>query len=242
MGKTTSASAASSNKKSATNVTPTKGTKKTMSIRGSRVYSQDQRYIQNIDCYKTLVDDLVISVASKPGDSPVGSYTFPMMKKFNDPSHGERLASEWGILGFFPRREPSSSDGEGEVMRTPPTTQWVWHCFVSIKKEGQTIENVGRKIARGFSRFTRNQAISEMSKPESYAFRSASTQDPPKPLSHYLLDGDCARLLRTLYSNFKKEDLMEDNELMEAFFGNAKKGKGTLDGMDDDEWEDLLDD
>jgi len=217
-----------------------KASKKAMCIpHGGRIWSPDKKYSQRIDSFDTKVENLVVSVASKPKDTPEGSYTFPMMKRFNDPSLGDEYANEWGIFGFFPRREQESDVEGGGIMRTPPNSKWVWYCFISLKKENQTTDGIGKNIARCFTKFTRNPELSEMSKPESYCFRTAFTQDL-KPLNFYLIDEDCTRLLRTLYSHFEKDELMEDDDLMISFFGDKNKGRAILGGFDRDEWEDLM--
>ena len=68
----------------------------------------------------------------------------------------------------------------------------------------------------------------------------AITSDP-KPLNYYLRDQDTGKVLRTLYEDYTKGELMEDEDLMTTFFGGLKEGKEILEVFDEDDWEDLLD-
>ena len=70
-------------------------------------------------------------------------------------------------------------------------------------------------------------------------FRSAFTVDP-QPLNYHVLDDDVIKVMRLLYSEYTKEELMADEFLMGVFFGDAKTGSKIVGDMDDDDWEDAL--
>lgn len=59
----------------------------------------------------------------------------------------------------------------------------------------------------------------------------------PKHLSHYLLNEDAAKVLRLIYADSSKDDLMADDDIMQDFYGSAKDGSAYLAGLDDETWE-----
>ena len=124
-------------------------------------------------------------------------------------------------------------------MKQKPNSTYDWFCFVALKGEDETSTSIGKKIARKFGVFTRNKALCDSSKPEDYVFRSAFTVDP-QPLNYHILDDDAIKVMRLLFSDYSKEELMTDKALMEAFFGDVKSGSKLLGDMDDDDWEDAL--
>ena len=62
----------------------------------------------------------------------------------------------------------------------------------------------------------------------------------PKPLNHYLLNEDVAKILCLIYKDSSKEELMNDEEIMQNFYGSAKVGSEHLGGVDDETWENLV--
>ena len=71
-----------------------------------------------------------------------------------------------------------------------------------------------------------------------FIFRSL-VADSPKSLSHHLLDKDIACLLKRSYSASKKEEVMDDESVLESFFESAKHGKQALERITQDEWENM---
>ena len=124
-------------------------------------------------------------------------------------------------------------------MKQKPNGQYDWFCFVAIKGDDETSISVGKKIARKFGAFTKNKELWESSKSDDFKFRSAFTVDP-QPLNYHVLDDDVIKVMRLLYSEYTKEELMADEFLMGVFFGDAKTGSKIVGDMDDDDWEDAL--
>ena len=61
----------------------------------------------------------------------------------------------------------------------------------------------------------------------------------PSPLNKFLLDDDCAYVLKRCYCNYSKDELIQDEEVMTNFFGSAKKGKEILTNMSGAEWDSM---
>ena len=191
---------------------------------------------QDIDIYQLLDRSMSIAISYRPGQMGNGesSFLYHMARIVSDPTHGEKYSKEFGTLMFAPRR------GNIEGTTAKKSKGYDWIVPVVMLDEGQSLEQAGRKLARGFNRFAKDQKMSRMNTADVYAFRSAFSNDP-KPMNHFLLDEDCAKVLATLYADYSKDDLMDDNEIMTNFFGSSEMGKDYLGNMDEDQWEDLLD-
>jgi hypothetical protein len=220
------------NSKKTTPSTPTKAVKMP-TWKGGRIASPGgSKKYQNIDLFVTQAPNVVIAVASKPKDSPEASFTFPMARALDDRKVGDTYSSEWGVL--------MAANQRGDALGTVPkmSGQWEWKCFVMVKGKGETLENMGNRLAKAFTRFTK-KPIAKMERPEYYQFRTAFTDDP-KPLNFHLMDFACAKALRALYDELTKEEMMEDEGLMEAYFGTVEKGRSFLEAIEEDDWDDLL--
>jgi len=71
-------------------------------------------------------------------------------------------------------------------------------------------------------------------------------RDKPQALNHYLLDLDATKVLKSLVclateEYASKNDVLQDEELMDAFFGSSESGRAHLEDMDEDDWDYLLD-
>lgn len=84
-----------------------------------------------------------------------------------------------------------------------------------------------------------------MEKTESYTYNKC-IRNNPQALNHYLLDMDVAKVLKSLVCHegseyASKEDVLRDNEVMEAFFGTSDVGRAYLEDMKEEDWDYLLD-
>ena len=62
------------------------------------------------------------------------------------------------------------------------------------------------------------------------------------PVNHMTMDVDIPRLLFKLYSkSYKKEELANDVEIMEKYFGSKQTGLRILNSLSDKEWYELAD-
>lgn len=230
----------------ATPVTPTKKWKWTPGS-GSVVTSSGGSRTRDmtLDLVKTRVDGAYIGFCTKGWAPDESAYLFPMEKGLNDEENGGDLAKEWKyVFSFLPRRDVIVDDGI-TAMKTKKGSKWDWKVVLLLVDEADTsIEKVGRHIAHCFSKFTRNKDV--MENPEKYTFNKCFLDDKPHALNHYLLDLDVAKVLKTLvcYEGSEyatKEDVMQDSEVMESFFGTSEAGMAYLEDMEDEDWEFLLD-
>lgn len=72
-----------------------------------------------------------------------------------------------------------------------------------------------------------------------YVFHKSNVANS-KHLSHYLLNEDAAKVLRLIYGDSSKEDLMNDDDIMQDFYGSAKDGNAYLASLDDETWENFV--
>jgi len=85
-----------------------------------------------------------------------------------------------------------------------------------------------------------------MENPEKYTFNQCF-MDKPKALNHYLLDLDVARVLKSLVClandelPLSKDEVLQDEELIGAFFGTSEDGRAYLEDMHEEDWDFLLD-
>lgn len=216
--------------------------------------------VQNIDLVKTRVNGLYIGISTKswaPGES---SFLFELEKALNDSSaNGSKLAEEWRyVFGFFPRRQwdpnvtddpdlaYSDFDSMNVTMKSKEGSKWDWKVFCVWIQDPKTIDNAGKHIANSFTKFLKNKYPSDSA--EKFTYRHCFSDDP-KSLNYHLLDLDVAKILRHIVRHNEdaydftvgtsKQELMEDEDLMTAFFKDYKYGKEYLAQMDDMDWENL---
>ena len=124
-------------------------------------------------------------------------------------------------------------------MKTYIGSKYDWDSVVTIMGKDDTPESVGKQIARGFTRFSKNREMSGMETGEKFIFREAFTIDA-KPLNYHLLDDDALVILKKMFSEASLEEMKTKDEPLKDFFGSADEGRAVLETLDSDEWEDLL--
>ena len=208
---------------------------------GSRILSTDVRgkvREQNLDLVQTQVEGVYIGFCSKSWTNGESSYIFPMEKGLNDKEAGVNLSKEWRyVFGFLPRRDLSINDGI-TAMKAKRGSKWVCKVAVVVINDDSSVDKVGRHIANCFSNFTKNKDI--MDTPEKYTYRRCNNNDP-RALNHYLLDMDVAKILKSLGGYATKEELIQDEEVLSAFYGTSEYGKFYLEDMEEENWDNLLD-
>lgn len=197
----------------------------------------------NLDLVETCVGGVFIGFCTKAWAPDESAYLFPMEKGLNDTENGGNLAKEWKYVhSFLPRRDTNVDDGI-TAMKTRKGSKWDWKVVLLLIDEGDTsIEKAGRHIAHCFSKITRNKDV--MDNPEKYTFNKCFRD--PQALNHYLLDLDVAKVLKSLVCHqgseyTSKEDVIQDEEVMDAFFGTSEVGRAYLEDMEDEDWDFLLD-
>ena len=200
----------------------------------------------NIDVVKTRVNGVYIAFCTRSWAPDEACYLFPMEKALNDTENGQELSKMWKhVLAFLPRRDRSRDDGV-TAMKAKKGSKWDWKVVVLVIDEEDTasITQACRHVASCFTKFTRNKE--HMDSPEKYTFKDYFSTEP-EPLNHYLLDLDVVKVLKTLvcnkFSKYKtKEDILQEEEILQAFFGSAEAGKEYLLGMEEEDWDLLVDD
>jgi len=197
-----------------------------------------------LDIVTTRVDGVFIGFCTKAWAPDESAYLFPMEKAVNDTEDGGEVAKEWKyVYSFLPRRDAIVDDGI-TPMKTKKGSKWDWKVVLLLVDEADTsLEKAGRHIAHCFSKLTRNKDV--MQTPERYTFNKCF-RDNPRALNHYLLDLDVAKVLKSLVCRegskyATKEDVIQDSEVMEAFFGTSVAGMAYLEDMEEEDWEFLLD-
>ena len=194
-----------------------------------------------IDVYETLADDIVILVASKPKKNEA-AYINPFKTIFNDDDAGEEYQELFPIVGFFDRKNPDAygiygTDVTMKQKPSDPKCRYTWECMVSILDGDVTTSEVGKKLAKEFTKFSATEA-SGMNK-DHFRFGRVKGRDL-KPLNHYLLDQDCVLLLRKMHAESDLDDVLKADDTLAYYFGTAEKGRDVLNGFDDDDFEALL--
>lgn len=246
MGRTTATSRPSKNRPT-TSTSPTSGTKYWKWTPGSPQsafsFSTSNIREMNLDVVKTRVAGVYIGFCTRAWAPDEASYLFPMEKGLNNTDGGD-LAKIWKhVFAFLPRRDMEINDGV-TPMKTKKGSKWDWKAvLLLIDEEDTSIEKACRHVANCFTKFTRNKDV--MDNPEKYTFNQYFGNDP-QALSHYLLDLDVAKVLNTLVCHegshyATKEDVLEDEDILQSFFGSAEAGREYLEGMEEEDWELLVD-
>ena len=113
-----------------------------------------------------------------------------------------------------------------------------WDCMLSVGEDDASPKKIGKKIAREFTKFSKDKKLSGMKDTERFSFRKVHTT--PLPLDNFLLDEACLLMIRRMTSNVTLDEVKKEEELLTDFFGTVNKGFKALDNLDEDYWEDLL--
>ena len=139
-------------------------------------------------------------------------------------------------MGMFNRRVANGANLS--MKASQKNDKWNWEVLVVVLDLPEPEpEKLGKLIAKTMTK------ISKKYNKDNYdTFELASVgRTNLKSLSYHLLDMDCAAILAKLYAMYSKDELSNDAELMESFFGSAANGKDYLDSYDEDEWNELND-
>jgi len=187
----------------------------------------------HVDSYATLVDPIVIVIATRM-DKQEGAFILPMVNAFDEDVE-DKLKPLWNMFGFCPRRGPYDAEqGTCTEMPKAPGSQYTWEAIVTLKLDDTTTAaDMGRNIANHFTEFAKTASLYR--KPMPFVFRKAHTADP-KPVNHYLMDEDVVLLLRRLYSEASKADILADGDVVAGFFGTIFEAKKVLDAVNDEQW------
>ena len=159
-------------------------------------------------------------------------YVNPMVEEFeNDIT--EAVAKEWKLFGIFGRRGPVIGREYTELPKSP-TSQYRQEAFILKKdSEDDTPRSLGKNQAARFTSFVK--VSPKLDKDISFCFRNDYSNDP-KPVAYFLEDCDTALLLKCSFLGRTKEELLADDDVMEAFYGSPERGADALAGISDGTW------
>lgn len=192
----------------------------------------ESRFIVN--SFETSVDEIVISFATRRTAKDNAAFIRPMIKAFTEDF--EDLGGKWSITSFAARRIPG---GGNVTMKSSPDSNYYWDAIISIRKDVNTlsVNQIGMNIAAAFSGYSNGK---EKYEKQSFEYQELLNDDGPKPVNYYLLDHDVLVLLRMIYSNASKDEILGDEDILHEFFGSTEAGTAVLARIGEVEWEGLL--
>ena len=183
---------------------------------------------------QTKVPELIVSYGSRASDESIAAFVKPMTDKYaQDVESGGSAPHDFNINYICSRR---SSCGGNIPRKVSMDSPYEWEAFITIIDEGSVnAAAVGENLAEQLSMLK-----SEKYESHGFQFRSSDENDVGKPLNHYLLDWDCVVLLRNIYSEATKDELMEDEDIMTQFFGSQGCGKDVLNNISQLKWDSIF--
>ena len=192
-----------------------------------------QGYSNKITTVKVAADNVFVSWSTRPGGSNVSSYLKPVKDHFDQhcTENGGELIKKWKISGFLTRREFNEMDPlENKKLTGSPDAAWPWEAIVTILPHdtSSTAASVGKHIANAFTAFATDSKAFGRNK-VSFAFHRDASEAEPAPLSRYVLDEDVVQVVKIMYAQqHKKEDVLDNDDLLERFFCDADRGRSLL--------------
>jgi hypothetical protein len=208
------------------------------------------RYTHQIDVVQTAVPNVYVSWSTRlhkfgktVNELPSNLTRFKDHFDFYAQDHD--LMTKWGIQGFLYRRvydelNPTRRSNQelapysyNEPHKDDPKVRqakrYAWDAMITITQEESTPNKVGTFIARAFTDFT-NKKFNLQSKKRQfqYVFRNNATDDKPSPLSKYLTNDGVVGVLESMYGSNDKKEIMQNDQLLAAFFGDADRGRRML--------------
>ena len=193
-----------------------------------------------------------------------GCFIKPMIDAFEDDNSG-RISDEWKVLAFMPRRGADLPSGQSTKMKKSDTNDydWVsksflfhWSCLISLfsissfnnyknmlkecavllkRDETDTASKMGQELAASWTNFVKE--CPKFNRDIPYVFQNAV--ENAGPLNELLMDKDTVVILKRLFDGCTKDELLNDAEWMEAFFGSEEKADSVLNGMFREQWDDI---
>lgn len=176
---------------------------------------------QEVSIHATAVGNLIVAVANKPGDPDTPSFMHGFARAV---AKDESLKVKWNIMDLY----CLSHDGE-EIVKVDG---YPWKIALGYVEEetDEALTAFGKHIASEWTIAAKNvQKFADKFKLD----RINTTAR--KPLNQWIRNSDCVKILASCYDD-SREELMEDEDLMQSYFGDAETGKEILEGIDDKEW------
>ena len=195
--------------------------------------SNKQGYSNKITTVKVAADNVFVSWSTRPGAKNVSSYLKPLKDHFELHCNDNGLLDTWKISGLLTRRELNQTDPlENKKLTGSPDAAWPWEAIVTILPPQidppPTAVSVGKHVADAFTAFATDSKAFGRNK-VSFAFHRDASEAEPAPLSRYVLDEDVVQVVKIMYAQqHKKEDVLDNDDLLERFFGDADRGRSLL--------------
>ena len=197
--------------------------------------SNKQGYSNKITTVKVAADNVFVSWSTRPGAKNVSSYLKPLKDHFELHCNDNEgvLMNTWKISGFLTRREFNQTDPlENKKLTGSPDAAWPWEAIVTLvppqSDPSPTAVSVGKHVASTFTAFADESKVFGRNK-VSFAFHRDASEAEPAPLSRYVLDEDVVQVVKIMYAQqHKKEDVLDNDDLLERFFGDADRGRSLL--------------
>jgi hypothetical protein len=186
------------------------------------------RWVNKIHTIKSKAD-VFVSWASK-GPS-TASFTKPFKTHFNQNASTSDVSQTWGVAAVMPRRDFNDLEADTSLPGAPDAI-WQWDAFVTVAGDGDTVESVGKNIAASLTDFAMTSVAfnGQKHKPKFvYNPRPVESQEA-MPLSHFLLDRDVVEVFKSVYGENEMDVLLQQEDILENFFGSADKGRTVLIG------------
>jgi hypothetical protein len=211
---------------------PEKGHKVSVKFNYAPLKKPQTKWGNWVDIHETLVDCIMVAWFTR-FDKVEAPYIRSVVDAFENDTSAEDFQNEWNIIGFFSR----VLEHKNKCMPKSIGSPFNWEAVVIVKKNADdTVESLGRNLATKMTQFAK--ATAQNPNPPPFVFRKAHVANP-HPLNSYLLDEDATAILKRMYSDSNKSDLLEKDEVLESFFGSRAYGETVLTEMSNDEWDNM---
>lgn len=192
-----------------------------------------QQYTNWVDSANTKVKDITVHWITK-FNSDEAAFINHHKKEFQAKGQ-ETFKTLFAIMG---RRDPNQAPLNRYVKAQEGTT-FYWECLVAERySDGDKVSDIGRRIAKEFTDF--GAYCNDYNVPPKFQFRNDLSQTPLNPLNYYLCDGDCLAILKRFYAeDNEKEDIMQNESIMESYFGTVALGHQILEPINEDSWKSI---
>ena len=183
---------------------------------------------------QSSVPEVIVSYCYRSSDPNSAAFVKPLIDGYcADIDTNGCLSDQWNVHYVSSRRAL-----EGNVsMKANSDSSYDWDCFVSIVTEsGVGANDISENLANRFSEFKAENFDSAMFRAHD---ESDDNEDPPA-LNTLLMDYDVVFVLRLIYSNATKEEIMMDEEILKIFFGSVLEGKRVLNNFSKFKWESMF--
>lgn len=183
---------------------------------------------------ETLCPDIVVTFCCRSSDENHGAYVKPMVDAYAaDIDNGGPTPELFNVHYVTSRR---AVDKNVARKISAESGKYDWDLFVTINDDCDvSAVDIGENIAERFSNFS-----AENYESQTFKFEGANESEAKLPVNAYMLDWDTVVLLRKIYSDSTKEELMHDEEVMEMFFGSVASGRAILKQVSPLKWNSIF--